>query len=73
MTQDEVLRELFRLMNRGPGLVPPSQIILKDGSTFTGVPFSIQSGSHRPLVIQFVEEGELAPRVLGIDEIASIQ
>jgi hypothetical protein len=73
MTQDEVFRELFRLMNRGPGIVPPSKITLKDGSTFTGVPFSIQSGSHRPMVIQFVAEGELAPRVVGLDEIASIQ
>lgn len=73
MNQDEVLRELFRLMNRGPGLVPPSKIILKDGSTFTGAPFSVQSASHRPMIIQFVAEGELAPRVLGIDEIASIQ
>ena len=73
MTQDEVLRELFRLMNRGSGLVPTSTVTLTDGSAFTGVPFSIQSASHRPLIIQFVAEGELAPRVLGIDEIASIQ
>ena len=73
MTQDEVLGELFRLMNRGPGSVPASRITLKNGTTFTGVPFSIQSDSHRPMIIQFVAEGELAPRVLGIDEIASIQ
>jgi hypothetical protein len=73
MTQDEVLRELFRLMNRGTGVVPPSRITLKDGAAFTGVPFSIQSGSHRPMVIQFIAEGEPSPRVLGIDEIASIQ
>ncbi len=72
MTQDEVLGELFRLMNRGPGSVPASRITLRDGTTFTGAPFSIQSGSHRSMVIQFVAEGELAPRVLGIDEIASI-
>jgi len=72
MTQDEVLGELFRLMNRGTGSVPASRITLRNGTTFTGVPFSIQSCSHRPMVIQFVAEGELAPRALGIDEIASI-
>ena len=73
MTQDEVLLELFRLMNRGTGSVPASKVTLTDGSAFTGVPFSIQSASHRPLIIQFVAEGEFSPRVLGIDEIASIQ
>jgi hypothetical protein len=73
MTQDEIVRELFRLMNRGPGSVPASRITLKDGDVFTGLPFSVQSASHRPMIIQFVEEGELTPRVLGIDEIASIQ
>jgi hypothetical protein len=72
MSQDQVLRELFNLFNRAPGSVPVSKVILRDGSTFTGVPFSIQTDTHRPLVIQFVAVGELAPRVLGIDEIASI-
>lgn len=73
MTQDQVLQELFRLMTRGPGSVAPSKITLKNGSTFTGAPFSIQSDRQRPVMIQFVADGELAPRVLGIDEIASIQ
>lgn len=73
MTQEGILRELFRLMTREPGPLPASTITLKDGNTFTGFPFSIQSASHRPMIIQFVAEGELTPRVLGIDEIASIQ
>jgi hypothetical protein len=73
MSQDEVLHELFRLMSSETGSVSPSKITLKNGATFTGAPFSIQSNSQRPMTIQFVAEGELAPRVLGIDEIASIR
>jgi hypothetical protein len=73
MTQEEVFHQLFRLMNRGLGSVPPSKITLRDGNTFTGAPFSIQSGSQQPLVIQFIAEGELSPRVVGLDDIASIQ
>jgi hypothetical protein len=73
MTRDQVLQELFRLMTCGTSSVAPSKIVLKNGSTFTGAPFSIQSDRQRPVIIQFVADGELAPRVLGIDEIASIQ
>jgi hypothetical protein len=73
MTEDEVLHELFRLIHRGPESVPASKVTLKDGSAFTGVSFAVQPASHRPMIIQFVAEGEIAPRVLGIDEIASIQ
>lgn len=73
MTQDEVLREVFRLISRASDAVPSSTVILRDGDKFTGFPFAIQSGSHRPMLVQFIAEGEPAPRMIGIDEIASIQ
>ena len=59
-------------MNRGPGSQQPSRIALKDGITFNGVPFSLQFGSQNALVVQFIADGEAAPRVVGLDEIASI-
>jgi hypothetical protein len=71
MTQHQVFGELFSLLSRGPG--PTPTITLKDGTAFKGVPFSIQSNGPRPLTVQFVEEGTLVPRVLGVDQIASIQ
>jgi hypothetical protein len=74
MTSEEVLRELVRLMNRGPGLVPPSKVTLRDGNSFQGVPFSIQSGgAPGRMIVQFIAQAEFAPRVLTIDEIASIE
>lgn len=73
MAQDQVLQELFRRFSGGPASLPPSRVVLRDGSSFEGVPFSIQSGSHRPVMVQFIAEGEFAPRILSIDEIAWIE
>jgi len=71
MQRDAIIHELFRLLSGDSGTRHKSTVLLKDGESFTGVPFSIQSSTRGPMV-QFVTEGELAPRVLGIDEIASI-
>lgn len=72
MTTEDVGREIFRLMNRGSGILQPSRVTLKDGTAFNGVPFSLQLGSQKAMVVQFVADGEAAPRVVRLDEIASI-
>jgi hypothetical protein len=72
MTREDISREILRLMNRGPGILQPSRVTLKDDTAFDGVPFSLQFGSQNALVVQFVADGEAAPRVVPLDEIASI-
>jgi hypothetical protein len=72
MTTEEVGREILRLMNRGPGILQSSRITLRDGVAFTGVPFSLQVGNQRVPEVQFIADGEFAPRVVRLDEIASI-
>jgi hypothetical protein len=72
MAKEDVLREIFRLMNRGPGILQPSRIMVRDGSSFEGIPFSIQMGSHRAIVVQFIDNTEPVPRVVDVDEIVSI-
>ena len=44
----------------------------EDGTAFNGVPFSIELGTQRAMVVRFIEDGEAAPRVVRLDEIASI-
>lgn len=72
MTTEDVGRAILRLMNRGPGIMEPSHVTLKDGTVFNGVPFSLDLGTQRAMVVQFVADGEAAPRVVRLDEIASI-
>ncbi len=45
---------------------------LKDGSTFNGVPFGLQMGTGRAMIVQFLADGEPAPRFIPADEIVSI-
>jgi hypothetical protein len=72
MTAEDISREILRLMNRGPGVLQPSRVTLKDGITFNGVPISLQFGSEKALVVQFIADGEAAPRVVRLNEIAAI-
>jgi hypothetical protein len=72
MTAEEIGREIVRLMNRGPGILQPSRVTRKDGTSFNGVPFSLQSGIQNAVVVQFVADREATPRVVRLDEIASI-
>jgi hypothetical protein len=72
MAKEDFFKELLKLMNRGPGILQPSSIILKDGNSFEGIPFSIQMGSHRTMVVQFIVNSEPVPRVVDVDDIASI-
>lgn len=72
MTTEEVGREILRLMNRGPGILQPSRVTLKDGTTFNGVPFSFQLGSQNAVFVSFIADGEAAPRIVRLDEIASV-
>jgi hypothetical protein len=73
MTGEEIALEIVRLMNRGPGILQPSRITLKDGTAFNGVPFSLEHGTQRAMLVRFSEVGETIPRVIRLDEIASIQ
>ncbi|QJW98815.1 hypothetical protein [Frigoriglobus tundricola] len=72
MTPEDVGREIVRLMNRAPSILQSSHVTLKDGSSFNGVPFSLQLGSQKAVVAQFVADGEAAPRIVRLDEITSI-
>jgi hypothetical protein len=72
MTREDIGREILRIMNRGPGILEPSRVILKDGAAFNGVPLSLQFGSQKAIEVQFIADGEAAPRVVRLDEIASI-
>lgn len=72
MTTEDVGREIVRLMTRGPGVLHLSRVTLKDGTHFNGVPFGIQLGGQTAVVAQFIADGEAAPRVVRLDEIASI-
>ena len=72
MTAEEVSREVVRLMNRGAGNLLPSPVTLKDGTTFSGVPFSMHYGNQTSLVVSFIADGETIPRVVQLDEIATI-
>ena len=71
-TTEDLGREILRLMSRGPGVLRPSRITLRNGTSFDGVPFSFQFGDQNSLVVQFVAERETAPRVVRLDEIASV-
>lgn len=72
MTTEDLTHELVRLMNRGPGFRQASRVALKDGTTFSGVPFSIEVGPQDSMVVRFIADGEPAPRVIQLDDIASI-
>jgi hypothetical protein len=71
MTTEDIGREILRLMNRDN--FQPSRVALKDGTAFSGVPFSIETGPQKAIEVRFIEDGELVPRVLRLDEIASIR
>ena len=72
MTTEDMSREILRLMIRGAGNLQPSRVALKDGTSFDGVPFSLELGTQKALVVQFIADREAAPRVVRLDEIASI-
>lgn len=72
MTSDEIAQEIVHIMSRGPSAALPSRVMLKDGTSFDGVPFSLQSGGRNALLAGFIGENEVAPRIYSIDEIASI-
>jgi hypothetical protein len=72
MTTEDIGREIVRLMNRGPGVLQSSRVTLRDGTAFQGLPFSLQLGSQQAPIVQFIEDGQLAPRVVPLGEIASI-
>lgn len=72
MTSDQVVQEIVQLMRRGPSAALPLRVVLKDGVSFNGSPFSLQSFSPNALSAQFIVENETMPRTCRVDEIASI-
>lgn len=71
MTPEEVKRTLFDLLNRG-NVVQPSTVTLQDGSSFQGVPFSIEL-SNNLMNAKFIDDASPMPRTVWVDDIASIQ
>ena len=72
MTPEEIGREILQLMSRGPGILQPSRVTLKDGTAFNGVPFSLELGHQRAMVVRLIADGEAVPRAIRLDEIVSI-
>lgn len=72
MTTEDISRELLRLMNRAPGGLQPSSVALKDGTSFSGVPFGLELGPRNTMIARFVVDGEAAPRVVLLDDIAAV-
>lgn len=58
MTPEEIGREILRLMSGGSTLLQPSRVTLKDGTAFNGVPFSLELGTQRALVVRLIADGE---------------
>jgi hypothetical protein len=56
----------------GAGIIQSARVSLKDGTGFNWVPFSLAVGPHRTMEVRFITDGEAAPRVVRLDEIASI-
>ena len=73
MTSEDIGKELLRLHGtRGPGgVLHPSIVTLKDGTAFTGLPFSLELGNGT-MTVRFIEHGVTTPRVVPMDEIASV-
>jgi hypothetical protein len=72
MTKEEVGQELLRQMSRGPGILQPSRVTLKDGTWFSGVPFSFNWDSQRDVLISFIADNQTLPQIVKMDEIASV-
>jgi len=72
MTSEDISREILRLMSQGSQPILPSHVTLKDGTTFNAVPFSLELGNKRSMIVRMLADGEIAPRTVPLDEIASI-
>jgi hypothetical protein len=72
MTREEISRKIVDLMNRGPGTLLPSHVMLKNRTSFDGVPFGFQLGNQNRAVVQFIVDHEAIPRTVLLDEIDSV-
>jgi hypothetical protein len=71
MTHDDVKKTMLDLMSR-TGPRPSSVVTLQDGSTFQGIPFGIEV-SENLMNAKFIDDSSHLPRVVPVDQIASIQ
>ncbi len=72
MTSEEVGVEIVRLLSRRASSLSPSRVLLKDGTSFHGVPFALERGGQQAVEARFIAKGEASPRVVPLEEIASI-
>jgi len=72
MSSEDIGQRIVHLMSRNGDPMSPSRVTLKDATSFVGVPFSLEIGSHRKVQVKFVEEREAVPRVVLLDDISSI-
>jgi hypothetical protein len=70
MTGDEIKKKMFDLLSRA-GFVPPSMVVLRDGSSFQGVAFGMEV-SNGLMNAKFIDETSHLPKVIPIDQVASI-
>ncbi len=70
---ENLFRQLFDLLSRGPGSHPASKVTLRDGSSFVGIPTSLSLDDDQSSVVKFVVDSPLAPRVVSTLDIVSVQ
>jgi len=72
MTGEDIGREIVRIMRKSDAPLLPPRITLRDNTHFDGNPIALQLGTGNALVAQFIVSGENLPRVVPLDDIASI-
>lgn len=71
LTPREVIQKVVGLMGR-TGSLPPSRVILLDGTSFTGMPFGLELNGKQ-MNVKFVLEGTASPRSYPVEVIRSIE
>jgi hypothetical protein len=71
MTHDEIKKTLLDLLGR-MGPQASSVVTLQDGTSFQGIPFGIEVSDNQ-MTAKFIDGGSHLPRVVAVNQIASIQ
>lgn len=73
MTTEEIGQAILRLMNRGAGKSQPTQVTMKNGSIFRGIPYSIRHDTkQKAVIVSFIDEDASSSRDERLDDIASL-
>ena len=70
---EAVFRPLLELIARGSGPFPPSRVMLRDGSSFEGVPTALSMEVDREGSVQFLVGDQSLPRSVSPYEIVAIR